>query len=53
MAENIVTLFDQYGGALDDYNVMFGTVTGPVHLEDPDHDNLYQFIVDLNINYAR
>lgn len=53
LAENVVTLFDQYTGALDSYDVMFGTVTGPMQLEDPDHDGLWQFVVDLNINWKR
>lgn len=53
LAENIVTVFDQYSGALDDYNVMFGTVTGPVQLEDPDSDELIQFVIDLNLNFKR
>ena len=53
LAEAVVTLFDQYSGALDDYDVMFGTVTGPVQMQDPDSDKLIQFVVDLNLNYKR
>jgi hypothetical protein len=53
LAENIVDLFHQYTGDLDGYDVLFGTVTGPVQLIDPDSDKLYQFIVDVNVNYRR
>jgi hypothetical protein len=53
LAENIVDLFHQYTGDLDGYDVLLGTVTGPVQLIDPDSDKLYQFIVDVNLNYRR
>lgn len=53
LAENIVDLFHQYTGDMDGYDVLFGTVTGPVQLIDPDSDKLYQFIVDVVVNYRR
>jgi hypothetical protein len=53
LAENIVDLFHQYTGDLDGYDVLLGTVTGPVQLIDPDSDKLYQFVVDVNLNYRR
>jgi len=53
LAENIVTLFDQYTGAMDDYEVMFGTVTGPSQIQDPNSDEIIQWVIDLNINYKR
>jgi hypothetical protein len=53
LAENIVDLFHQYTGDIDGYDVLFGSVTGPMVLVDPDSDKLYQFVVDVNLNYRR
>lgn len=53
LAQQFVTLFDQYTGDMDGFDVLFGTVTGPIALIDPDNDRLYQFVVDVNLNYRR
>lgn len=53
LAEAVMALFDQYSGDLDGFGVIFATATGPVQLQDPDHDTLYQFIVDVDIEFER
>lgn len=53
LAQNVVELFDQRTGAIDSYGTMLTETTGPIQIKDPDHDNLYQFVVDLIIDYAR
>ena len=53
LAQAVVDAFDQFSGTMSTFDVAFTTVTGPVQLIDPDHDLLYQFVVDINLNYRR
>ena len=53
LAQNVVELFDQRTDAMDGFQVLFGNTTGPIQLIDPDSDNLFQFVVDLLIDFNR
>ena len=53
LAQNIVELFDQRTDDMDGFGVLFGNTTGPIQLIDPDSDNLFQWVVDLLIDFNR
>ena len=53
LANALVVALTHFSGTSDGYNIQYMTTTGPNTLKDPDYDNVYQFIVDVIINYDR
>ena len=53
LAQAVVELFDQRTTDMDGFDIMFGTTTGPIQLIDPDSDHLYQFVVDVILDFNR
>ena len=53
LANALVDGLSHFSGTSDGYNIQYTTTTGPIVLKDPDYDNMYQYIVDVIINYDR
>lgn len=53
LANALVDGLNHFSGVTDDYSVQYTTVTGPTTLKDPDYDNMYQYVLNVYINYDR
>jgi len=53
MANVLVDLLDQFNGKMGTYEVFQTSMNGPMSIKDPDFDDLFQFIVEAEVNYSR